>query len=94
MVLVSHSQRNIENKTNRLGNITDICSFCNIEIETISHLIYRCPLAEQVLIEIFNYFDNLWVDIVGVPSKKDFIFGHRKQNIYSPVYVFIMHVQH
>ena len=55
-------------------------TYCNLEVETISHLFYECDI-KSFIIEVYEYFFNIWVDIRLIPAKKDFIFGFR--NIYA-----------
>lgn len=76
-------------KTNRIickftPGITAQCTFCNFEIETISHLFFSCPVVHQFLTRLYMYFASLWPDIDAMPSLKNFVFGNKQHEFFNP----------
>ena len=71
-------------------NVRPECSLCEIENETILHLMWECPVtdtffdvAHDLIFEEFPIFRCEF-------SKKEFIFGFRQQPIYSPANLYVL----
>ena len=71
----------IVSKFNR--EVREECTFCQVRIESISHLFYECTLVNSFIQEVYNIFIPNWTDIRLIPAKKDFIFGFRNIPIFS-----------
>ena len=86
-------------KTNRIiskfvPNISSMCSFCGVEIETISHLFYDCRIVRTFLVQMYDYFATIWRDIGNVPAKKDLLFGNRNEMIFSTSNLLCLYVKY
>ena len=66
-------------KTNRIVSkfnreVRQECTFCQVEIESISHLFYECRIVNAFILEVYSIFIPNRTDIRLIPAKKDFIF--------------------
>ena len=76
-------------KTNRIVSkfiqgINANCTFCENYIESILLLFWECEKVSAFLVSIYNYFVTRWDSISAIPNRKDFIFGIKTKNMYSP----------
>lgn len=53
--------------------ISAYCTFCNLEIETITHLFWSCAITSEFRRNVHNYYNN-WPHLRQI-SKKECIFG-------------------
>ena len=75
-------------KTNRIiskfkAEVSELCSFCNTEIETISHLFHSCSLVREFLRNVNILSLQSWPNFIQF-SKKSFIFTNVYQRVDSP----------
>ena len=81
-------------KTNRIVSkfnreVREECTFCQVEIESISHLLYECRIVNAFILEVYSIFiPNL------IPAKKDFIFGFRNIPIFSSNNLLIIYTKY
>ena len=85
-------------KTNRIickfvPGITAQCTFCNAEVETISHLFYNCPVVSQFSNRLYMFFENLWPEINARPCLKNFVFGNRNLDFCKPENLLCLYVK-
>ena len=78
--------------TNRLLSLmgktdSDLCTFCQSEVETIDHLFWGCPFASTFILDVEQkFFDKQFV-----LSKKDIFFGFY-YDLCHPYNFLIMHL--
>ena len=86
-------------KTNRIVSkfnreVREECTFCQVEIESISHLFYECTMVNAFILEVYSIFIPNWTDIRLIPAKKDFIFGFRNIPIFSSNNLLIIYTKY
>jgi len=86
-------------KTNKIVSkfiqgINANCTFCENYIENILHLFWECEKVSTFLVSIYNYFVTRWDSISPIPNRKDFIFGIKTKNMYSPENLLILYVKY
>jgi hypothetical protein len=86
-------------KTNRIVSkfnreVREECTFCQVEIESISHLLYECRIVNAFILEVYSIFIPNWTDVRLMPAKKDFIFGFRNIPIFSSNNLLIIYTKY
>ena len=75
-------------KTNRIvhnhvRNITNACTYCNDDIETIIHLFWECNITSDFITRLRQLINRISPDSFRTPTCKQFIFGFSDEQIYS-----------
>jgi len=75
-------------KTNRIISkfkveVSELCSFCNTEIETISHLFHSCNLVQEFLRNVYSILSQKLAKLYSILTKI-FLFTNVYQRIDSP----------
>ena len=86
-------------KTNRIiskfvPGVNSSCTFCENFIENILHLFWECENVSNFLVSIYDYFVIRWDSISAIPNRKEFIFGIKTKNMYSPENLLILYVKY
>ena len=85
-------------KTNRIvthikRNIPPECTFCRIEVETISHLFWECNVVKTFIDQCLNYVLNRFPVMYHHFNKSQFLFG-LCENICSPKNYLALHIKY
>ena len=75
-------------RTNRIvrhqkREVSPDCSYCNNNIETISHLFWYCPEVERFITQIRDMIEACLPNYYTRPTFKQFIFGHPDEPIHG-----------
>ena len=85
-------------KTNRIickfiPEISEKCSFCNNDVETISHLFWDCPISSAFINSVFLSLRN-WPGFDRDFTSNSFIFGNLNEFPSSPMNFLSLYLKH
>ena len=84
-------------KTNRIvkhikPEVSENCTFCRLDIESITHLFWSCPISSEFRRNAYQYY-NTWPEIRQI-TKKECIFGIKNEKSCSPLNFFMLYCNH
>ena len=65
-----------------IANIGPECYYCQLSIETISHIYWFCPIVNRFLEEVFEIISSS--GIIFRPTKLQFLFGYLEESFNTP----------
>ena len=72
--LIEKLEKNVHRIVSKFNReVREECTFCQVEIESISHLFYECRIVNAFILEVYSIFIPNRTDIRLIPAKKDFI---------------------
>ena len=73
--------------------VSNTCTFCNDEPETILHLMWDCTLSNSFILQLLSHFNSFWPNIPINVSKIKFIFGDTNLDPAVPFNFLTLHLK-